>query len=240
MQPGAPLSGPRTQKAGGRASAALANVFLSPTRAFQEIARGASWVLPFVVNVVLGLVAVVLYRPMTEAVGQARLEQIPEEQRAAAERMMGVQTTMQTVLAPAQTAIVFLLSALIFTGILRAMKMGIPYKRVFTGLCYAGLIPSVGGVVQSFLANRKAGSGEVAGMEDMPRFGLDLLGGNGFLRGLLSMVNPFSIWWLVVVVFGFAVLCGTTPQKATRPVLTAGLLWLLIGGLFYGLAFAFS
>src|SRR5574337_1003823 len=84
----------------GSAAAALASVFFSPTRCFQEILRGASWVGAFLVTVVLSIVAGVLQRPFTEALVRARIDRLPEAQREAAQRGIGLQTSLQLVFAP--------------------------------------------------------------------------------------------------------------------------------------------
>jgi uncharacterized membrane protein YjjB (DUF3815 family) len=68
----------------------------------------------------------------------------------------------------------------------------------------------------------------------MPRVGLDLIGGEGFVRGILSTVNIFSIWWLVVLVFGFAVLTGRKPKQVAPAVIGAGIVWLILMGCMAG------
>ena len=83
----------------------------------------------------------------------------------------------------------------------------------------------------------KARSEEITGVADLPRYGLDLIGGEGFLRGVLGAFNIFSIWWLVVLVFGFAVLTGRKPSQAAPPVLGGGILWLALAGLAAGFSF---
>jgi hypothetical protein len=221
----------------GRASVALASVFLSPTRAFREIAAGASWVWGFVVSLVLGVVAAFVQKPFGEVVMRARLAQMPEEHRQAAERMVGVQSTMQIVLTPVFMALMFLLSALLYLGIGRAMGLRLRFKSLFAGMCYAGVITGIGGFVIAFLNRQRAVSGDITGPEDMPRLGLDLVGGEGFVRGVLSQVNVFNIWWMVVLVYGVAVLAGRAPRQALPAALVAGCVWLLLMGLLAGLAF---
>jgi hypothetical protein len=231
------VSPPVASTARGRASVALASVFLSPTRAFREIAAGASWLWGFVASVLLAVVGALLQRPFTEVVSRARVAQMPEEHRQAAERMVGVQATMQVVLSPVFVAIGLLLSSLVFLGIGRAMGLRLRFKSLFSGMCYAGLITGVGGLLYALLNRQRATSGDVTGVEDMPRVGLDLIGGEGFVRGILSMFNLFSIWWVVALVYGVAVLAGRTPRQALPAVLVAGGVWLLLMGLLTGLAF---
>ena len=176
-------------------------------------------------------------RPYIEVLGQAQLAQMPEEHRQAAERMVGAQPTMQVVFTPVIMAIIFLVSALVFLGIGRAMGLRLRFKPLFAGMSYAGLITSLGAIVASFLLRRGALSGSITAAQDTPRIGLDLVGGEGFVRGILSQFNVFTIWWLVVLVYGVAVLAGRSPRQALPAVLVAGCLLLVLGGLLAGFSY---
>lgn len=225
----------------GNAAVALATVFFSPTRSFQEIARGASWLWGFLVTVVLSIVAGVVQSPFTQALSRARLATLSEQQREAAERTLGVQSTMQIVLAPIGVALGLLISSLVFLAVTRVMGLGVRFKSIFAGLSYAGIITGVGGLVYAFLNRRVALAGDVSGIEDMQRFGLDLvIPSQGFVRGVLAMISVFSIWWLVVLVYGFAVLAGRTPRQASAAVIIAGGVWLLASGAMMGAGFVFG
>ena len=87
------------------------------------------------------------------------------------------------------------------------------------------------------LLRQRAVSGDVTGVADLPRLGLDLVGGEGFVRGILSSFNLFTIWWLVILVYGLAVLSGRSPRQAMPAALVAGCVWLLLTGMLAGLAF---
>jgi hypothetical protein len=225
----------------GRASVAAATVFLSPTRSFQEIRRGAGWLLPFLILVVVAVGAASLSQPLQTAIAEARMSQFSEAQREAAATQMRVGSIIGLVFAPVQVIIALLLSALVFLGVLRAAGHELSFKQIFTGQCYAGLISSaLGSLVFGLLIRMKANQGELSGMGDLPRMGLDLLGGEGFLRGFLSAFNLFAVWWLVVLVYGYAAMVGKKPRDMVAPVLGAGILWLVIGGALGGLGFAFG
>lgn len=225
----------------GRAGVAAATVFLSPTRSFDEIRRGAGWLLPFLILVVVAILAAYLSQPLQTAIAEARLSQLSEAQREAAAGQMRIGSIVGLIFAPLQVIIALLLSALVFLGVLRAAGNELTYKQVFTGQCYAALVTSaLGGLIFAVLIQMKASKGELSSMADLPRLGLDLLGGEGFLRGFLSAFNIFAIWWLVVLVYGYAALVAKKPRQTLGAVLGAGLLWLVIGGALGGLGFAFA
>jgi len=225
----------------GRAAVAAANVFLSPSRAFEEVRRGAGWWLPFLILVIVALVAAALSQPLQTAIAESRMAQLSEAQREAAAAQMRIGTIFGFVFAPIQVAIGLLLSSLVFLAVLRPSGHELSFKQIFTGQCYAGLVPSgIGGLVMGLLIQMKARSSGITGMADMPRLGLDLLGGEGFVRGLLSAFNLFAVWWLVVLVYGYATFVKRSPRQMAAPVLIAGVLWLLLGGALGGIGFAFA
>lgn len=235
------LHAPSPAEPPGRAAVAATNVFLSPSRAFDEIRRGAPWWVPFLILVILAVVAAALSQPLQTAIAEARLSQVAEAQREAASAQMRVGSIVALVFAPIQQAIGLLLCALVFLGVLRGAGHDLTFKQSFAAQCYAGLVSSgLGGLVMGLLIQMKARAGSMSGMADLPRLGLDLLGGEGFARGLLGAFNPFAVWWLVILVYGFAAFLKRTPRQVTVTVLVAGILWLLLGGALAGVGYTFA
>jgi hypothetical protein len=236
------VSVPNPESARGSARVAMASVFLAPTRAFQEIARGAGWFWPWIVTSVMMLVGMVLSQPLQDALTEQRLSQLNEAQREAAAAHSGAMKIGQYInmgVAPLFLLVGLALSALVFVGFLRSR--GLTFKAAMRGLAYAGLIGTgLGQIVSGIAIQLKARSSGISSMDDMPRLGLDLLGGHGLLRGVLSAFNVFTIWWFVVLVFGFAVLTNRKPGAIAAPTILAGGIWLvlmgLLGGLFIKLA----
>jgi hypothetical protein len=225
----------------GRAGVAAANVFLSPSRSFDEIRRGAGWVLPFLILVAVALVAAWLSQPLQAAMAESRLSQLSDAQREAAAAQMRIGSVFAYVFAPIQVAILLLLSSLVFFAVLRPSGYDVSFKQVFTGQCYAGLISNgIGGLVMAAMIQMKGRAGTLTGMADLPRLGLDLLPVEGFMRGLLGAFNLFAVWWLVALVFGYAALVKRTPRQITATVVIAGLLWLVLGGALGGVGFMFA
>jgi hypothetical protein len=220
----------------GSARIALANVFLAPTRCFQEIGRGAPWLAPLALTAALAVLGTILARPLHDAASQERMARIQAQNPDAEIPDLG---SMQFVFAIVGVPIAILamtaLSAAVFLLVLRLSRVEVGYKRVFTGVAYAGIVGSgIAGLLVGLLVQLKARAGPLGGMDDMPRIGLDLLGGEGILRSVLGSISPFSVWWLVVLVYGFAALSGRSAGRVALPVLAAGLLWLLGGGALNG------
>lgn len=222
----------------GSARIALTSVFLAPTRCFQEIGRGASWLAPFVLTALLAVAGVFLMRPLQEAAMRDRMAKAQQGNPNA--DMSGFATAgfvISLVTTPFGVLAMTALSGGVFFLVFRVARLGIGYKRVFTGLAYAGVVGAgVPNLLLGLLLHLKARAGPIEGVDDMPRIGLDLLGGEGVLRGVLASISPFGIWWLVVLLYGFAALAGRAPGRMAAPVLAAGLLWLLGSGALNGLA----
>ena len=228
----------------GSAAAACSQIFLSPTRAFEEVRRGAHWVWPFLICAVLSLIAFALLAPAQQIAFKDQMAQMqqknPNLTPETLEKMRSVGQVVGIITAPVVVLVGLVISAAIFFAILQISGSGLDFKRVFRGLAYAGLINSgLGALVYGIagFASYKAGHVETAS-DVFPRIGLDLIGGEGIVRGLLAAVNPFSIWWLVVLVYGFAALSGRSRAAVMGPVLAGGILWILVGGLLQGWQFS--
>jgi len=222
----------------GRASAACTHIFLSPTRAFDEIGRGAGWLWPFLVCLVLGLVIFVLSFDIAMRAQLAEIQARNPQAGQNLESVRGFTMVMGILAVPVMLLAGLAISAGIFFAAFQVSGLGLGYKQIFRGVSYAALIYPAGisALVTGLLIVVKRGGDTDLTLADLtPRIGLDLLGGDGVVRGLLSSVNPFSVWWLVVLVYGFARLSGR-PRAAVLPaILGAGLLWMLATGALAGL-----
>jgi hypothetical protein len=229
----------------GSALVASTSIFLSPTRAFREIARGAPWIWPFLICVVVAIARLFLIAPAEEIVWQEQRAQIQERNPnltpEAMDRMRGFTRVTQYVAAPLTTIVALVLSTCIFFLAFAVFGQGIGFKPVFRSMAYAALISFGAYALLTsvvVILQHRAGQIETAADVVLPRLGLDLLvpGADGHLRGILNAVNIFSIWWLVVLVYGFAALTGRPRGRVLAPVLVAGWLWILATGWLAGFA----
>jgi hypothetical protein len=229
----------------GSALTASTSIFLSPTRAFAEIARGATWLWPFVICIVVGLLRLLIIGPAADIVWEEQRAQMmagnPSLTPEAVERFRTIGNVMQYVMIPVTTLLAFVLAAVVFHLALLAFGAGIGFKKVLRAMAYAALVSFAAYTLLTSIVvalQYRAGQVETAADVALPRVGLDLLapGAEGHVRGILHAVNVFSIWWLVVLVYGFAVLTGKPRGRVAVPVLVAGVAWILFSGWLAGFA----
>lgn len=240
MDTAAPPEPPR-----GSPLKAGSSIFLSPTRAFGEIDRGASWLWPLLICIVVGFARIFIIGPAADVVWEEQRAQMmarnPSITPEAADRFRSMGNIMQYVMVPVSTVVAILLAAALFFVVLRAFGVVVGFKKSLRGMAYASLV-SFGAysLLTSILVALKyrAGQIETAADVNLPRLGLDLLftGAEGHLRGMLNAVNLFSIWWLVVLVYGFAVLAGKPRGRVLAPVMVAGAVWIVFIGWLSGFA----
>lgn len=226
----------------GSARIACASIFMAPARAFDEIGRGASWFWPFLLIVLLITIGNLLMLPandfaMGEQFEQARSHN-PDLSDSALQGMRTFGRIASFVLPPLFQLVGFAVAAGLFAAVFALSGIGLAYKTVFRSLAYAGLIGSgVSFLVMAVVVALNWNAGRIETAADiMPRLGLDLLGGHGVVRGLLAVVNVFSIWWLATLVVGVGRLVGRPPRSVAVPVVAAGILWLAISGLLMSLS----
>lgn len=224
-------------QARGSARVACGSIFLAPARAFDEIGRGARWIWPFLIVVALVTIGNVLMMPaqefaMNEQFEQARAQN-PQMNEAAMQGMRTFGRIATFIFGPLFQLLGIVVAAGVFTAVFAIAGLGLSYKVVFRSLAYASLISSgLSFVVMGIVVALNWNAGRIETPADIvPRLGLDLLGGEGVVRGLLAVVNLFSIWWLAVLVVGTGRLLGRTPRSVATPVLLAGIVWLAITGL---------
>ena len=130
----------------------LTGVFLEPAKAFQDIVRRPTWLVPLLLIIVatIAYYAVfgqhvtwqrfVQHQLETNPKAQQRMEQVPPEQRA---RSLEMQIKYIGIGYEAGAAVItplfMALSALIVLGIANSMSAGVRFKQVFSIMAYAGL-----------------------------------------------------------------------------------------------------
>ena len=210
---------------------ALAGIFISPRASFEIVRRNSPW-LPALILVLLGtLVLGELSRPYQQRAARVQLaEMLPggaeqadllmaeAEQakpvvlwagRAAAAGMIAVFVSLQTLL-------VWLL-ALSFQG-----QAG--FRQALSLMLHLRLIVLVQGWASLLIASLR-GLEAIQSVDDaqpIPGLNLLLAGENAALNVVWTSINPFSLWFLVLLGLGAAAVLGLPQRKAW---LLAGLYW---------------
>ncbi len=210
---------------------AIAGIVISPRASFEIIRRNTPW-LPTLLLVLLGtLVVGELSRPYQERGMRAQLaEMLPggAEQAdllmAAAEQAGPVALWTGRAVAGVTFAVVLLIQTLLLWLLAMAFQGQARFSQALSLMVHLKLIPLIQGFATFLIASLR-GLDAVQSMEDaQPVPGLNLLvaGDSAALNVVWATVNPFTMWFLVLLGLGAASVLGL-PQR--RGYLLAGIYW---------------
>ncbi|HYG57757.1 MAG TPA: Yip1 family protein [Symbiobacteriaceae bacterium] len=215
---------------------ALLQVITEPTRTFERF-HGRPAILPgYLLQMVLSMIGFALMYPVTMAMveQQITLQGAPPEQMALAKTAGMVTGLTGALVAPWIAGLLVSLLAMFFGQFHRG-------EATFTGyfgmVGYARIPMALATLLQSILV-------AVVGQQGMTMsLSLAVLAPDTvspYLKTILGAVNPFSIWYYILLAIGFGVLNRTRPAKATTMVVTLVILNLLVAmvGVAIGKAFA--
>src|SRR5579864_4225217 len=198
----------------------LVNVFIAPSKTFEDLKRNSSWWVPFVISAVFGLLfgIVVVQKIDMRQFAQQQIDKSPIAQRQL-ERLTPEQREQNLAIRAAFTKGTFygfpvfvLLGGLIFAAILMAifnfiLGAEVSFARALGVVFYAGIPGAIRSVLLtiSLLASSDPSTIDLSGnpMPTNPGFFLDPQG-NKVLYSLASALDIFTIWYVVLLGLGFA------------------------------------
>ena len=210
---------------------ALAGIVTSPRTSFEIIRSNSPW-LPALILVVLGtLVIGELSRPYQERGMRAQLaEMLPggAEQAdllmATAEQAGPVALWTGRAVAGVTFAVVLLIQTLLLWLLALAFQGQARFPQALSLMVHLKLIPLVQGLATVLIASLR-GLDAVQSMEDaqpVPGLNLLLAGDSAALNVVWTSLNPFTLWFLVLLGLGTASVLALPRRKA---YLLAGLYW---------------
>ncbi len=232
----------------------LTGVFLEPSKAFEDIARRPSWLIPLLLTVLAAFAYLTAYgqhvtwqRYMqhemdTNPKAQERMAQVPPEQRAKSmetgAKIAGIVSVAAVVVI---TPLVPLIWGVIVLVIVNSMSAGLKFKQVFSIMVYAGLpaiVKAALSIVVMFLKNPDDFNLRNP-LAFNPAAFMDPVNGSKFLYSLGTSVDLFAIWIMLLAATGLKIAAGKrlTFGKALTAVVTPWALFVLLGA---GIAGAFS
>lgn len=234
----------------------LINVFIAPTKTFQDLKRNPRWWVPWLITAVFtlifGIVAVQkidMERFAQQQIdkskfAQRQMEQLTPEQRAQNLALRASITKVTFYIAPVFTLIWGLIVGAVLMGVFNFMlgaeitfprALAIAFYAAFPGILYSILL------IVSFLASADPSSIDITSnpMPTNPAFFMDPQG-NAALYSLASGLDIFRIWYVVLLGLGFATASSNRKPSIGTGITTVFVLYgilLLIG---MGLKLAFS
>ena len=209
----------------------MIRIFYAPGETFESLARKrstADWLVPAILSVVVVTTAAVLVLPVTtefnQEVMQQRMKEMSAEEREVVEQYQ-TQDIMQ-----ASTLIVTPIILFIFLFLFAAfyLLMGkllgglLSYGQVLAIVAYGGLITILQEAVKTLLILTKK--------TPMVQMGLGLFLSEEALQNfsgrLLSTIDPFVVWSVVITGLGLSIIGQLDRSKAYAGVGVITLLWL--------------
>jgi Yip1-like protein len=199
----------------------LVNVFIAPSKTFEDLKRNASWWVPWVIAAVFGIISAFLigqkvdlerlaqHRTEQSKFAQQRLEQLSPAQREQAMRTQATILKITLYIRP----IFGLLGGLIVAAVLMAvynfvLGAEVPFQRAMAVVFYASLPLLVKVVLlwlNLFISSDPSGiDPDINPVATNPGFFMDPQQANKFIYYLASGVDVIAIWVTVLMGIGFA------------------------------------
>lgn len=210
----------------------VADAYVAPSKTFADIRRSATWWLPFVLGIVVfaGLAASIDRKIGFNQIAETTIAQngeirqkidtLPAASQTQAIHAISVSTRLSTY----GHSLIDLIFALIAAGILMgSFQLGLaakaPYKQYVAVWFYAGL-PFL---LKYILAAIVVFTGGAAGFDIHNPLGSNIawyLGSDAprWLRTMLTHIDIFTIWMVVLLVLGCSIITGVKRRQAATVV----------------------
>jgi hypothetical protein len=210
----------------------IAGIFISPRETFESLDRRPSWLVPFIIIAVMTLGMTVLTRDigMQDMMAKFQAREMPQEQiDKIATQSQGVGKYIQMVLIPVATLAIWA----IFAGILlfcgnTLLGGSAKFKKVFSMMSWSSLVGGLAILVNTAIILSKGTTQGVTtslavllpvpGLSDKP----------SLIYRLLSKIDLFTIWSLILWTIGLSVIYKFTMKKSAGLVIALWAVWIVI------------
>lgn len=211
----------------------IIGVLFSPDATFASIARKPDWVVPLVLLLIVSLAAGVIMAPRIDFGSATReaMEQnknMKQEQIDRAVKMTSSIAKVMTYLSP----VLSLIGLLIISGVLllafRLFGGEGDFKQAFSVVCYSSIPTIIKSVVTLIIIVVKGGIIPATMLATLVRSNLGFLVDmktNPMAFALLSSIDIFSIWFLALLIIGFAYVSRLSKAKSAVIVIS---LWIVV------------
>jgi len=224
--------------------ARMIGVLFSPDPTFGSIARRPDWVVPLMLFIVVGYISTALILPRMDwgAIAAMQEEQIkaknPNMSQDDLDRMSRMSAAAGKVfgwIAPLMGVIWYLIVALVLWLAFRLFGGEGTFKQAWSTTLYAWVPLFINGIILTIVAVLRGGLVNPMEMATLvksnPAFLVDLKA-QPVLYALLSSFDVFTIWTVVLLIIGFAIVSRVSKTKAAAiviPLWVVCILFKLIG-----------
>ena len=222
----------------------ILRVFYAPSETFEAVAEQRSatdWLVPTIIVAVVVTVAALLVLPIVTEGGQEAMQQMQDmsaEEREMVEKFQGKGAAqMATLIATPIVMFIYLFIAAALCLVLGKLFGGLlSYGQALAIMAYAGLVTLPQQAVAALLisANKtpeiQMGLGLFLSEEALQSFG------GRFLAG----IDPFSVWWTVIIGLGLSIVGQVDRSRAYIGAIVLSLIWIAGAAGFSSLGAAFN
>jgi uncharacterized membrane protein len=233
---------PQEEKPMGGASKII-NLFFEPKKVFASLKIKPTWLIPFIIVSLLGMVYYYYAYPFIMGEQIAKIEaneKIPAEQKGAIiEKMQGTghPPAWQLGISPIGALFYLAIASAVLFFIFNVLLGGdSTFRKVFSVYCYSGLVGIPATVVKLPLTLVKKSTDVQTNLALL--LSPDAKG--SFLYSIFSSFDIFVIWQVILISMGMAVVYKFTPKKSYTTVFVLWIIWVflksglssLLGGMF--------
>lgn len=221
----------------------VAGIFTSPRETFKNVDQRPTWLVPFLIVVVISIVMqfLVMDIGMKDQIARMEARDMSTEQiETMQSRMEGPLKYVGIVFVPvAILAVWAVLSGILLFGGNTLMGGETKFKKVFSVMAWSSLVGIVGQILKTFLILSKGTSRGVVTSLAILLPTPELSQKTPILYRFLSNFDLFTIWELIIWIIGLAVIYRFETKKSAMFVLSLWAIWVLIsvalGGLLGGI-----
>jgi hypothetical protein len=208
-------------------------VLFSPDATLASIARKPDWVLPLVILLIMSLGAGVVIAQHVDF-GAAAREAMEQNKNASQEQIdRGVKMAagmgkVVTYLSPVISAIGLLIIAGVLLLAFRLVGGEGDFKQAFSVTCYSSMPGVIKSIIMMIIILAKGGIIPAQELATLVRSNLGFLAdykANPMAFAMLSSIDIFSIWFLALMIIGFAYLARVSRVKSAVIIIS---LWLVV------------
>ncbi len=222
----------------------IIGIFTSPRETFESINQKPTWLVPFLMSVILTIVMTFLLTDigLQDRIDMLQARGVPQEQIDMQSQMQeGPLRYISGIFIPIGTLLVWVvISALFLFGGNTIMGGETKFKKVFCVVAWSSLIGVLGGIIKTPLILSK---GTTRGVTTSLAILLPTpeLGQSGsVLYRLLTRFDVFTIWTIALYCIGLAAIYQFTTKKAAILVLTLWAIYIIIAVAFGSLLGGFG
>jgi hypothetical protein len=211
----------------------IIGVLVSPDATLASIARKPDWVLPLVILLIMSLGAGVVIAQHVDF-GAAAREAMEQNKNASAEQIdKGVKMAagigkVVTYLSPVLSALGLLVIAGVLLLAFRLFGGEGDFKQAFSVTCYSSMPGVIKSILMMIIIVAKGGMIPGQQLATLVRSNLGFLvdyKANPMAFALLSSIDVFSVWFVALMIIGFAYLARVSRVKSAVIIIS---LWLVV------------